>query len=106
MQPPAMAWPLIAATTGAGWEKTVAQRGEEFADIRSVALDEALKVDPCGKYVPGSGQHNGARARQCRKARGQRFTELQAHGVGLAVGQAKQHHAVSLGELDHVACSP
>src|SRR5262245_55163680 len=24
MQPPAMAWPLIAATTGAGWEKTVA----------------------------------------------------------------------------------
>jgi hypothetical protein len=23
-QPPAMAWPLIAATTGAGWEKTAA----------------------------------------------------------------------------------
>src|SRR5262249_57101695 len=35
-----------------------------------------------------------------------RLPSLEAHSVGLAVGQAQQRHTILVCDLDHVACSP
>src|SRR5215468_3218109 len=82
-----------------------AQRRQKFADIRRAALEQAHEVDTRGKCAPGRGHDHGARGRYFGKARGQRFAELHAHGVDLAVRKAQHRHAALLGDLDHVACS-
>src|SRR5207249_1311699 len=80
-----------------------AQSGQEFADVRRAALKQAHEVDACGKYRSGSGQDHSSRGRQRGKARRQSLAKIQAHGVGLAVGQAQQRNAVSIAEIEKVA---
>src|SRR5262249_27662955 len=67
-------------------------------------LEQAHEVDARRKCAPGRGHDHGARGRYLGKARGQRFAELDAHGVDLAVRKAQHRHAALFGDLDHVAC--
>src|SRR5262249_42789380 len=83
----------------------VAQHRQKFAHIGRAALEQAHEGDARGKRAPARGHDHGARGGYLGKARGQRFAELHAHGIDLAVREAQHRDAVLLGELDHVACS-
>ncbi len=104
-QPPAMAWPLIAATTGFGCEKTVASSelssGKNAADIGAAALEQAHEVDAGRKDASGSREDDCARGRQSDllEPRCELAAELDAHGVCLAVGHAQMADLIPAGRF-------
>src|SRR5262249_26955356 len=83
-----------------------AQSGQKFTDVRCASLEQAHEIDACGKYRAGPGQDHRARGRDRGKALGQRFAKIEAHDVGLAVGQAYERHTFSLADLDQARSPP
>src|SRR5262245_66565812 len=89
-QPPAMAWPLIAATTGLGCENTAANialsAGRNSRMYGAPPSSSRLRSTPAEKMCPLPVTTTAGGLRGFLEARGQRLAELEAHGVGLAVG--------------------
>ncbi len=84
-----------------------AQRRQEFLDVGHAAVEQQRQIDASGKDPPGAGEDDRGcrRALDLAKARRHRATEIEAHGVGLAVRHPQDRVATLVAELDHVGCS-
>jgi hypothetical protein len=110
-QPPAMAWPLTAATTGFGRKhgvKRPVQDWQELAYIVAPARTYPDQVDARRKHAALSCDHDGAYIRSAKlfEAFHQRFAQIDVECIGLTMRYGNDRNAVVGFKIDHDRLHP
>ena len=110
-QPPATAWPLIAATTGLGKKKIVSysrcSRRKEVADVIRSAVERAQEVDAGreDRALPAEHDRTWTGCPKLVEFDRKRVAEFAVERIGLAVRHRNDGHVAARTGLEHVLSS-